>query len=96
MAEQTVTYKGPVLILKHADGTEVTAQEAYDAFMNTRVLIVKGGNTYEAISMVWYDNNSAQTDPTNVGYVQLSYIEDSSSTASINNITVGNSSLIPA
>lgn len=26
--------------LKHADGTDVTAQEAYDAFMNTRVLIV--------------------------------------------------------
>ena len=96
MAEQTVTYKGPVLILKHADGTEVTAQEAYDAFMNTRVLIVKGGNTYEAISMVWYDHNSAQTDPTNVGYVQLSYIEDRSSPASISIIMVGNSSLVPA
>ena len=82
--------------LKHADGTEVTAQEAYDAFMNTRVLIVNNGTTYEAINMVWYDNNSAQTDPTNVGYVQLSYIADSSSTASISIITVGNSSLIPA
>ena len=82
--------------LKHADGTAVTAQEAYDAFMNTRVLIVKGGTTYEAINMVWYDNNSAQTDPTNVGYVQLSYVVDNSDTAFVNNIKVGNSTLVPA
>ena len=82
--------------LKHANGTAVTAQEAYDAFMNTRVLIVKGETTYEAINMVWYDNNSAQTDPTNVGYVQLSCVVDSSGTASISNIKVGNSSLVPA
>ena len=82
--------------LKHADGTEVTAQEAYDAFMNTRVLIVKDKTTYEAINMVWYDNNSAQTDPTNVGYVQLSYVVDSAGTVSISTITVGNASLVPA
>lgn len=82
-------------ILKHADGTEVTAQEAYDAFMNTRVLIVKSGTAYEAINMVWYDNNSAQTDPTNVGYVQLSYVVDSAGTVSISTITVGNKSLRP-
>ena len=82
--------------LKHADGTVVTAQEAYDAYMNTRVLIVKDKTTYEAISMVWYDNNSAQTDPTNVGYVQLSYVVDSSGTASIGTIGVGNKSLVPA
>ena len=83
-------------LLKHADGTEVTAQEAYDAFMNTRVLIVKSGTTYEAINMVWYDNNSAQTDPTNVGYVQLSYVVDSAGAVSISTITVGNASLVPA
>ena len=82
--------------LKRADGTVVTAQEAHDAFMNTRVLIVKSGTTYEAINMVWYDNNSAQTDPANVGYVQLSYVVDSSGTASISNIEVGNKSLVPA
>ena len=87
---------GPAPILKHANGTEVTAQEAYDAFMNTRVLIVKDGTTHEAINMVWYDNNSAQTDPTNVGYVQLSYVVDSSGTASISTIKVGNASLVPA
>ena len=85
----------PAQKLKHANGTEVTAQEAYDAFMNTRVLIVNNGITYEAINMVWYDNNSAQTDPTNVGYVQLSYVVDSSGTASITNIVVGNKSLVP-
>ena len=82
--------------LKHANGTLVTAQEAYDAFMNTRVLIVKGGNAYEAINMVWYDNNSAQTDPTNVGYVKLSFVVDNSGTVSTRNITVGNASLVPA
>ena len=86
----------PRPILKHTNGTAVTAQEAYDAFMNTRVLIVKSGTTYEAINMVWYDNNSAQADPTNVGYVKLSYVVDSSGTASISTITVGNASLVPA
>ena len=81
--------------LKHADGTAVTAQETYDAFMNTRVLIVKSGTTYEAINMVWYDNNSAQTDPTNVGYVKLSTVYDNSGTVSIGTIEVGNKSLVP-
>ena len=83
-------------ILKHADGTTVTAQEAYDAFMNTRVLIVKAGTTYEAISMTWYDNNSAQTDTANVGYVALYYVYDSSSTVGLTAIKVGDSSLVPA
>ena len=81
--------------LRHADGTEVTAQEAYDAFMKTRVLIVKNGITYEAISMEWYDTNSTQADPTNVGFVKLSYVVDSSGTASISTIMAGNASLVP-
>ena len=80
--------------LKHANGTLVTAQEAYDAFMNTRVLIIQGETTYEAISMEWRDNNKTQTDPTNVGYVRLNYVVDSSGTASISTITVGNESLV--
>ena len=84
------------LILKHADGTEVTAQEVYDAFMNTRVLIVHGGNADEIISIVWYDNNSAQADPTNVGYVKLRYVANISGTPSIGSIEVGNKSLVPA
>ena len=84
-----------VATLKHADGTEVTAQEAHDAFMNTRVLIVNTGTTYEAISMVWYDNNSAHTDPTNVGYVNLSYVYNGSEGPTIAEIVVGNQSLVP-
>ena len=83
-------------VLKHADGTPVGAQEAYDAFMNTRVLLVQDTTTYEAISMVWYDNNSAQTDPANVGYVELSYVTTVSGTVVVNSVTVGDSSLAPA
>ena len=83
--------------LKHADGTVVTAQEAYDAFMKTRVLIVQDETTYEAISMVWYDNNSAQTDPTNVGYVKLHFIYGSSGAeAYVHFAEVGDKSLVPA
>ena len=82
--------------LKHADGTDVTAQEAYDAFMNTRVLIVDNNTTYEALSMEWYDNNSAQTDPTNVGYVKLYCLDNSAGTPRPIPIGVGDSSLKPA
>ena len=82
--------------LKHADGAEVTAQEAYDAFMNTRVLIVMGIATYEATSMVWYDNNSAQNDPTNVGYVKLSYVTKVDSVVVVNETGAGDLSLVPA
>ena len=88
--------RGLNLLLRHADGREVTAQEAYDAFMKTRVLIVIDRTTYEAISMLWYDNNSLQDDPTNVGCVRLFFMEDVSGVATISHITVGDSSLIPA
>ena len=81
--------------LKHANETVVTAQEAYDAFMNTRVLIVKGKTTYEATSMEWYDNNSTQTDPTNVGYVMLSYVNKVGGAVDISAAKAGNSSLVP-
>ena len=83
-------------VLTHADGTAVTAQEAYDGFTNTRVLIVVNQITYEALNMTWYDNNSAQTDPTNVGYVKLSCFDDSADTLRALRIEVGNSSLVPA
>ena len=85
----------PTKSLKHADGTVVTAQEAYGAFMNTRVLIVIDETTYMATSIVWYDNNSTQNDPTNAGYVKLSYVASSSSTATIYSIEVGDPSLVP-
>ena len=83
--------------ITNADGTPVTAQEAYDAFMNTRVLIVKDGTTYEAISMMWYDNNSAQTDPANVGFVRLKYVfEGVDGAVGLTAIDFGDSSLVPA
>ena len=82
-------------VLKHADGTPVSAQEAYDAFVNTRVLLVKDETTYEANSMVWYDNNSEQNDPTNVGYVKLCYVTKFDAVVVINEIEVGDSSLVP-
>ena len=83
-------------ILRHADGTAVTAQEAYDAFMNTRVLVVVAKTTYEVIGMRWYDTNSAQDDPTNVGFVRLGYVLiGSSGTVNLAFISVGDSSLVP-
>ena len=82
--------------LKHADGTAVTAQEAHDAFMNTRVLIVDGENTNEAIRMVWYDTNSTQDNPAAVGFVRLKYVfEGVNGTVSLAAIEVGDSSLVP-
>ena len=85
----------PTKSLKRADGTAVTAQEAYDAFINTRVLIVIDGTTHEAISMLWYDNNSAQNEPTNVGYVKLSYVTKVDAAVVINEAEAGDSSLVP-
>ena len=83
--------------LKHADGTAVTAQEAYDAFMNTRVLIVKNETTHEAIRMVWYDTNSTQYNPAAVGFVRLKYVFDGADgSASLAAVDVGDSSLVPA
>ena len=83
--------------LKHADGTVVTAQEAYDAFMNTRVILVSPlGTTYEVTTMEWYDNNSGQNDPSNVGYVRLYYIKNEVSPMQSDYASVGNSSLAPA
>ena len=82
-------------ILKHANGTLVTAQEAFDAFMNTRVLIVRNETAYEAINMVWYDNNSAQTDTNNVGYVKLLTVYDNLGTLQMYSMEAGNASLVP-
>ena len=85
------------MALRHANGTEATAQEAYDAFMNTRVLInVAGTGVSEAVSMVWYDNNSEQNDPANVGYVKLSIVYDNNAGGvGIGTAEAGDASLIP-
>lgn len=95
-AKNTTAFHSVSGTLKHDDGTLVTAQEAYDAFMNTRVLLVSDETTYtyEAISMVWYDNNSAQDDPTNVGFVRLKYVfEDADDNVSLAAIDAGDSHL---
>ena len=82
--------------LKHANGSLVSAQEAYDAFMNTRILLANPhGTTYEALTMAWYDNNSAQTDPANVGYVKLDYIKTDSSSVQSHSVYAGDPSLEP-
>lgn len=83
--------------LKHADGTEVTAQEAFNAFMNTRVLLASpGGPTYEAATMEWRDNNSGQDDRANVGYVKLYYIKNESGSLKSYSAHAGDPSLAPA
>lgn len=79
--------------IKHADGTLVTAQEAYDAFMTTRVLInIDSGSISTAANIEWYDNNSAQSDPTNVGYVIMRCLLNDGTTKPV---SAGNSSLKP-
>lgn len=79
--------------LKHADGRLVTAQEAYDAFMTTRVLIDESGRIYLATSIEWYDNNSAQSNPANVGFVIMHYVNN---VGTHNSVLVGDSSLKPS
>lgn len=73
--------------LQHADGTEVTAQEAYDAFMSGNVIIDFGDIAFTALSIMWVDNNGTNNDPNNVGYAELR-------TANMNiRIVVGDESL---
>ena len=81
-------------ILRHADGTAVTAQEAYDAFMNTRVLIVINGITYEATGMEWNDINLTQDDPTKVAYVGLYYVGGTSDAATLKTIQIGDTPIV--
>lgn len=57
--------------LQHADGTEVTAQEAYDAFMSGNVIIDLGNIALTALGITWVDNNGTNNDPNNVGYAEL-------------------------
>ena len=85
------------MALRHANGTEATAQEVYDSFMNTRVLInAAGTGVSEAVSMVWYDNNSGQNDPANVGFVKLSIVyDDNNGGIGISTFEAGNPSLVP-
>ena len=82
-------------VLKHADGTAVTAQEAYDSFMNTRVIVASGGVAKEVVDMEWYDNNSEQTDTANVGYVRFGLVHKVSNNLALSLVEAGDSSLVP-
>ena len=57
--------------LQHADGTEVTAQEVYDALMSGPVFLHKEMGYLAPTGWVWADINSTQDDPTNVGLVMV-------------------------
>lgn len=76
----------PKYILQKEDGSEVTAQEVYDAFMGGPVFLHHTEGMYLVpLQWAWVDINSTQNDPTNVGLVmiQTSNIE----------ITIGDTSL---
>lgn len=57
--------------LQHADGTEVTAQEVYDAFMSGPVFLHAEMRYLAPTGWAWVDINSTQDDPTNVGLVTI-------------------------
>ena len=67
--------------LQHADGTEVTAQEVYDAFMSGNVIIDFGDTrrgVQMMVKMIWADTNGTQTDPTNVAAVECTLADGTS------------------
>lgn len=61
--------------LQHPDGSEVTPQEVYDAFMSGLVMLfdVNYGVYYSPIFFVWEDVNGGNDDPTNVVAVGIKY-----------------------
>ena len=72
--------------LQHADGTAVTAQEVYDAFMSGPVFLHADMMYVVPTNWAWVDINSTQDDPTNVGLVVIQ-------TSKISTIYVGDKSL---
>ena len=80
-ASQTRTYT-----LQHVDGTAVTAQEVYNAFMSGPVFLYAEMRYLVPTGWAWVDINSTQDDPTNVGLVVIQ-------TSEISTIYVGDKSL---
>lgn len=86
--------------LTHEDGTEVTAQEVYDAYRLGNIIVNIPQGIMEEVSdlpthyrsigyMVWLDGDMSQNNPNNVGLVLLAlYGIDTP-------IYVGNKELIP-
>ena len=64
---------GPSYTFQHSDGTEVTAQEAYDAYIagGVRFAFTDYGEYWvNVITMNWRDSNNKQLDPANVACVR--------------------------
>lgn len=57
--------------LQHEDGTEVTAQEVYDAYMSGRVIINGSGFATDVVGIEWTDADGAATDPTAIVYAKV-------------------------
>lgn len=57
--------------LKKEDGSEVTAQEVYDALMSGPVFLYAEMKYLAPTQWSWVDINSTQDDPTNVGLVMI-------------------------
>ena len=72
-------------ILQKEDGSEVTAQEVYDALMSGPVFLHAEMMYLAPTKWSWVDINSTQDDPTNVGLVTIE--------AGRNQITIGDTSL---
>lgn len=79
-AGSTITYT-----LQKEDGSEVTAQEAYDALMSGPVFLHIEMGYLVPTQWSWVDINGTQDDPTNVGLVMIE--------AGRNQITIGDTSL---
>lgn len=66
----------PSYTITHEDGSEVTAQEVYDAFMAGPVILEAGnGGGYStemhAPAIEWQGGATGNGDPTNVNYVKI-------------------------
>lgn len=57
--------------LQHPDGSAVTAQEVYDAFMSGLVILSTNGGNLLALGIGWADANGGTDDPTNVVFVSV-------------------------
>ena len=72
--------------LQKEDGSEVTAQEVYDALMSGPVFLHAEMMYLVPTQWTWADINSTQDDPTNVGLVVIRI--------SNKTITIGDESLM--
>lgn len=72
----------PTYTLTHEDGSEVTAQEVYDAFMAGLVILKQGNGGGRATEKVvtglyWQGGTTGNGDPANVNLVKLEFANGS-------------------